>query len=292
MRVAAALALSAAGMSALAGAATAAVTVTDDLGQPVTLQQPAHRIVSLAPHATELLFAAGAGERLVGASNFSDYPAAAARLPSVGSYAAFDLERVLALKPDLVVAWHSGNKPAQLARLREHGIPVFESQPTDFDMIADSMQRLAQLAGDAERGRRAAEEFRARWQTLQQRYRGRSQVSVFYQIWSQPLMTLNGQHMVSSVLRLCGGSNIFGQLPQLAPTVSVEAVIAADPQVILGPSDGGDQPLERWRKYPRMQAVSRGQLYTVNADWLNRAGPRVLLAAEEVCAKLELARGR
>lgn len=291
MRAAAALALSVLGTPALAGAATAAITVTDDLGHPLTLQQPARRIVSLAPHVTELLFAAGAGERLVGASNFSDYPAAAVGLPSVGSYAAVDLERVLALKPDLVVAWHSGNKPAQLARLRDYGIPVFESQPADFGMIADSLDRLSQLAGSADQGRRAADDFRARWQALQQRYRGRSQVSVFYQIWSQPLMTLNGQHMVSAVLRLCGGNNIFGQLPQLAPTVGVEAVIAADPQVILSPGDARDQPLERWRQYPRMQAVSRGQLYTVNADWLNRAGPRVLLAAEEVCAKLDLARG-
>jgi iron complex transport system substrate-binding protein len=275
-----------------AGSATAAITVTDDLGQPVTLQQPARRIVSLAPHVTELLFAAGAGERVIGASNFSDYPAAAARVPSVGSYAALDLERVLALKPDLIVAWHSGNKPAQLARLRSYGIAVFESQPADFGMIADSLERLSQLAGTEDSGRRAADDFRARWHALQQRYSGRSEVSVFYQIWSQPLMTLNGQHMVSAVLRLCGGRNIFSQLPQLAPTISVEAVIAADPQVILTPGDARDQPLDRWRQYPRMQAVHRNQLYTVNADWLNRAGPRVLEAAGEVCARLDLARGK
>lgn len=289
--MAAALTLALAALCMTAGPAMAAITVTDDMGQVLTLQQPARRIVSLAPHVTELLFAAGAGERLVGASHFSDYPAAASQVPSVGSYAALDLERVLALKPDLIVAWHSGNKATQLARLRSAGIPVFESQPADFGMIADSLERLSQLAGTDDSGRRAANDFRARWQALQQRYQGRRQVSVFYQIWSQPLMTLNGQHMVSAVLRLCGGNNIFGQLPQLAPTVSVESVIAADPQVILTPSDARDQPLERWRQYARMRAVSTGQLYTVNADWLNRAGPRVLLAAEEVCAKLDLARG-
>ncbi|MBV8624454.1 MAG: ABC transporter substrate-binding protein, partial [Herbaspirillum sp.] len=126
--------------------------------------------------------------------------------------------------------------------------------------------------------------------SLQDQYRGRPEVSVFYQIWSQPLMTLNGRHMVSSVLRLCGGRNVFAELPQLAPTVSVEAVLAADPQVILTPGDAKDQPLERWRQFPRLRAVRDGQLYSVNADWLNRAGPRILDAAAEVCGRLDQAR--
>ncbi|MBP0596639.1 cobalamin-binding protein [Herbaspirillum sp. LeCh32-8] len=268
----------------------AVVTVKDDLGNEVALAQPARRIVSLAPHVTELLYAAGAGDRLVGASNFSDYPAAATRLPSVGSFAALDLERVLSLKPDLIVGWHSGNKPSQLARLREFGIPVYESQPADFGMIADALEKLAHLAGSDAAGQAAARDFRTRWQALQAQYRGRAEVSVFYQIWSQPLMTLNGQHMVSSVLTLCGGRNIFAGLPQLAPTVSVEAVLAADPQVILSPSDAKDQPLERWRQFPRLRAVRDAHLYTVNADWLNRAGPRILDATAQVCAKLEQAR--
>ncbi|MFJ3047086.1 cobalamin-binding protein [Herbaspirillum chlorophenolicum] len=273
-------------------AASAAITVKDDLGNEVTLAHPARRIVSLAPHVTELLYAAGAGDRLIGASNFSDFPAAAAKLPSVGSFAALDLERVLSLKPDLVVAWYSGNKPSQLARLREFGIPIYESQPADFGMIADSLEKLSRLAGSESIGNTAAKDFRARWQALQTQYRGRTEVSVFYQIWSQPPMTLNGRHMVSSVLKLCGGRNIFADLPQLAPTVSVEAVLAADPQVILTPGDAKDQPLERWRQFPRLRAVRDGHLYAVNADWLNRAGPRVLDATEQVCGLLDRARAQ
>ncbi len=273
-----------------AGAAHASITVQDDLGQNVTLPQPARRIVSLAPHVTELLYAAGAGEQIVGASNHSDYPPQAARLPKLGGYNALDLERIASLKPDLIVAWHSGNKPLQLARLRSLGIPVFESQPADFGMIASSLERLGQLAGTEAIAQGAATAFRARWQQLETQYRDRTPVSVFYQIWSQPLMTLNGQHMVSSVLRLCGGRNIFADLPQLAPTVSVEAVVAADPQVILTAGDARDQPLERWKAFSRLRAVRDGQLHTVNADWLNRAGPRVLEAAQEVCGKLDQAR--
>lgn len=278
--------------AACSSAALAAVTVRDDLGNEVTLAQPARRIVSLAPHITELLYAAGAGDRLVGASTHSDYPPPANSLPSVGSFAALDLERVLSLKPDLIVGWHSGNKPSQLARLREFGIPVYESQPADFGMIASALEKLSVLAGSEAIGNQAAADFRARWQTLRTQYQDRPQISVFYQIWSQPLMTLNGQHMVSSVLRLCGGRNIFAGLPQLAPTVSVEAVLAADPQVILTPSDARDQPLQRWRQFPRLRAVREEHLYTVNADWLNRAGPRVLDAADEVCKRLDEARGR
>lgn len=278
--------------AALSPAARAAVTVNDDLGNQVTLAQPARRIVSLAPHITELLYAAGAGDRMVGATSFSNYPAAARALPSVGGFAVLDLERVLALKPDLVVAWPSGNKPSQLARLREFGIPVYESQPANFGMIADGLEKLARLAGSEKTGHDAANDFRTRWQALQTRYRGRTEVSVFYQIWDQPLMTLNSRHMVSAVLKLCGGRNVFGGLPQLSPTVDIEAVIAADPQVILSPSDASGQPLDRWKQYGRMQAVRNKHLYTVNADWLNRAGPRILDAAEQVCGLLDGARAK
>jgi iron complex transport system substrate-binding protein len=271
-------------------AADAAITVQDDLGQSVALAQPAQRIVSLAPHVTELLYAAGAGARLVGVSNHSDYPPPAASLPTLGGYNALDMERILSLKPDLIVAWHSGNKPLQLARLRSFGIPVYESQPADFGMVASSLEKLGQLAGTDVAAQAAASAFRARWQQLAAQYQSLQPVSVFYQIWSQPLMTLNGQHMASAVLRLCGGRNIFADLPQLAPTISVEAVLAGDPQVILTPGDARDQPLDRWKQFPRLRAVRDGQLYTINADWMNRAGPRVLKAAEEVCGKLEQAR--
>lgn len=275
---------------AIPSVAAAAITVQDDVGNTVTLPQPARRIVSLAPHITELLYAAGAGDKIVGVSNFSDYPPAAKGIPSVGSFAALDLERVLTLKPDLIVAWRSGNKPSQVARLRAFNIPVYESQAGDFPAIAASLERLSALSGTYDIGKRAANDFRQRWQSLQSRYASRAQVSVFYQIWSQPLMTLNGQHMASAVLRLCGGKNVFADLPQLAPTISAEAVIAADPQVILTPGDAKDQPLEQWKQYPRLQAVRHQHLYTINADWMNRAGPRVLDAADEVCRRLDEAR--
>ena len=277
--------------SATASAA-ASITVKDDVGNDIRLEHPARRIVSLSPHTTELLYAAGAGAYVVGVSNYSDYPPAALQVTSVGRINALDIEKILTLKPDLVVAWHSGNAATQLEKLRTFGVPVFESQPADYATIATSLERLAVLSGTTSVGDKAASDLRARWQALVQTYRDRKQVSVFYQIWGQPLMTLNGKHMVSTVLRTCGGANIFADLPQLAPHVSLEAVIAADPDAILTPDDAKDRPLDDWRKFGKMKAVNDGALFTVHADWLNRPGPRILDATEEVCKMLDTVRAR
>jgi iron complex transport system substrate-binding protein len=265
------------------------ISVQDDTQQTVTLQQPAHRIISLAPDATELLFAAGAGDDVVGVSDYSDYPPAAAKLPSVGSSSALDIERIVTLKPDLVIAWSSGNSASQLARLRALGIPVFESEPRQLAAIGSSLQRLGQLAGVPDKGSAAAQAFNARLALLTATYQQRPPVRVFYQIWQKPLMTLNGKHMVSSVIRLCGGENVFGQLPQLAPTVSTEAVLSANPEVIFS-ADGGNAPDTGWRRFPKLAAVAGNNLFTLTPNWMSRPGPRILDGAAELCQKLDLAR--
>lgn len=270
----------------------AAVSVVDDGKRTVTLAEPARRIVSLAPHATELIYAAGAGAYLVGVSEYSNYPPEASRLPSVGGVSALDLERVITLKPDLVVVWGSGNSATQIARLRALGIPVFESEPRDFATIASSIERLAQLAGTDAVGRAAADGFRARLEKIRTTYQQRPPVSVFYQIWRSPLMTLNDAHMVSTAIRLCGGENLFGKLPQLAPTVSMEAVLKANPEAIIASSGAKDDAFSGWRRFPALTAVARGNLFMVDADVMNRASPRVLDGAEALCQHLESARSK
>ncbi|WP_050476981.1 cobalamin-binding protein [Herbaspirillum rhizosphaerae] len=279
-------------LCAATASAAAGIGVKDDLGNEVRLERPARRIISLSPHTTELLYAAGAGAYVIGVSNYSNYPPAAQQVASIGRIGAVDVEKILTLKPDLIVAWHSGNAATQLQKLRAFGIPVFESQPADYATIASSLERLAALSGTEREGNQAAADFRLRWQALSQTYRDRKPVSVFYQIWGQPLMTLNGKHMVSDVLRTCGGNNIFAGLPQLAPTVSIEAVIAADPDAILAPDDVKDHPLDNWRRFGKLKAVAADTLFTVNADWLNRPGPRILDATEEVCKILDTVRSR
>lgn len=277
----------------LVAATTAAaepITVTDDARHTVTLNAPAQRIISLAPHATELLFAAGAGSKVVGVSDYSDYPEAAKHIPAVGSSSALDLERIIASKPDLVVFWGSGNSQAQVAKLRTAGIAVFESEPRDFNDIATSLERLGTLAGTTSTARPAADAFRARLQQLQNQYAHRSPVKVFYQIWRSPLMTLNDQHLTSKVIQLCGGENVFGKLTQLAPTVNTEAVLQANPEAIVSGSGANDDALAEWRKFPQLLAVKNGNLLTLNSDTMTRGTPRILDGAEALCKQLDIAR--
>jgi len=266
-------------------------TVIDDEGNTVTLATPARRIVSLAPHVTELLYAAGAGAAVVGVSQYSDYPPAARKVASVGGASALDLEQIITLKPDLVVAWHSGSSAAQIAKLRTLAIPVFESEPRDFATVASSLERLAQLAGTETAGNAAAAAFRARLARLDAAYRSRPPVRVFYQVWRKPLMTLNDAHLVSAALRLCGGRNVFGALPQLAPTVSREAVLAQDPEVIFSAGGAADE-LADWRRFPQLSAVAHDNLFRLDADLLSRAGPRIVDGTEQICRQLELVRSR
>jgi iron complex transport system substrate-binding protein len=269
-----------------------AISVVDDAKRTVTLSAPARRIVSLAPHATELLFAAGAGAHIVGVAEFSDYPPEAKHIQSVGSGVSLDLERIIALKPDLVVGWNNGMAATQLARLEPLGIPIYKSEPYDFAAIAHSLERLARLTGTDAAGNAAAAAFRARLQRLRDTYQKRRTVRVFYQIWRSPLMTLNGAHLVSSALRLCGGENIFAGLPQLAPTVSIEAVLKADPEAIIASSGEQEDILAAWRRFPTLKAVARDNLMTIDGELVNRAGPRILDGTEALCQRLEAARGK
>ena len=274
------------------GAAGNPVRVVDDAGREVRLAAPAKRIVSLAPHLTELLFAADAGERLVGVSEHSSYPPEARRLPRVGGGAGLDLEAIIALQPDLVVAWQSGNSAGQLAQLERFGLVLFYSEPGQIDDVATTLERLGVLAGTATRGSEAAQAYRDGVARLAQRFSGPEPVSVFYQIWERPLMTISGAHMISAWLRLCGGANVFAGLPDLATTVSLEAVLAADPQVIIAgryPGKSGDWQ-RPWRAWPELRAVAGDHLYTVPAEMMERHTPRALVAAEELCEYIERAR--
>lgn len=270
--------------------AAAAVSAVDDAGNRITLSSPARRIISLAPHATELLFAAGAGPYVVGVSQYSDFPAQASRLPMVGGSNAFDIEKIVSLKPDLAVVWRSGNSAERVAKLRAVGITVFESEPRNFSDIASSIERLSRLSGTEQDGQSAADAFRKRLKKLERTYRHQPTVRVFYQIWSSPLMTLNGKHMVSEALRICGGENIFQALPSLAPTIGAEAVLQANPEAIIAASGGKNDGFALWRRFERLEAVRLGNLFIVDADWMNRAGPRILDGTELICSQLEQVR--
>ncbi len=270
------------------------IELIDDSGATVRLPAPARRIVSLAPNITELMFAAGGGSGLVGSVEFSDYPAAARQLPHIGSYARLDMETIVALKPDLIIAWQSGNPGAQIEQLRRLGLPVFLAEPKRIGDVARNLEQFGILSGSEAAGRAAATEFRSRVARLAGSYSGRPTVRVFYQIWDQPPITINGQQMISDVLHLCGGENIFASLPTLAPTVSVEAVLAADPEAIVASGADASRPawLDAWKHWPRLTAAARDNLYYVDPDLMQRQTPRVLDGAAQVCAHLESARNK
>ena len=279
---------------ALAAApAAAAISVVDDSGARVTLRQPATRVISLAPHITELLFAAGGGARVVGAINFSDYPEAAKAIPVIGTSSQLDLERVLALKPDLLVVWQSGNTARQIEQLRQTGVPVFYSEPTRLEHVATTLTRFGQLLGSEPAAQEAAQNFRSKIGALEARYARRAPVRLFYQIWDKPLYTLNNSQIASDAIRLCGGVNIFGHLQVKAPVVSTEAVLEQNPEAIIG-SMRDDSPaagLHLWKPFKGMLAVRRGNLFSP-PESLTRAGPRMVAGVTDLCEKLELARQR
>jgi len=269
-----------------------ALQVIDDIGKKISLDKPAQRIVSLAPHVTELLFAAGAGDAVVGVVSYSDYPPEAGQRPQVGDAQNLDVESIVTLQPDLVVAWQSGNPTPQLEQLIRFGIPVFYSEPRRLEDIATNLERLGHLAGRDESALAAAEKFRAGTRRLLERYSRAAQVRVFYEIWHRPLMTIGGKHLISQLISVCGGQNIFADLDALAAAVDREAVLTANPEVIIASGISKQRPpwLDQWLDWPQLYAVKRKQLYFIPPDLIQRYTPRLLKGAQRLCGQLQQAR--
>jgi len=275
----------------LALPALAQIEVVDDGGHRVRLEAPAQRILSLAPHVTENLFSIGAGGRIVGTVSYSDYPPEALAIPRIGNYERLSLEQALSLAPDLVIAWPPGNDPAQLERLRALGIPVVESDPNSFQELAAHLRLLGRLTGRDAAAERIASGLERRIEALAARYRDAAPVRVFYQLWHDPLMTINGSQFVDRMLTLCGGRNPFADRLEVAPRLGVEAVLAASPEVILATTEEAPADWkERWRRWPELPAVRRDLFYQLEADWVHRATLRAADGAEQLCGYLDDAR--
>jgi len=265
--------------------AARAVSVVDDLGRTVELPTAAQRIVSLAPHITEDLFVVGAEAKIVGTSDYSDYPFAAREIRRVGGATTLDVEAILALRPDLVIAWASGGNRQAVEHLRELGLRVFISEPRTLEDIGSTLERFAQLTGSPSD---APQRYRRQLEKFYLRNRDARKQRFFYQLWDEPLLTVNGRHIISYALSACGLSNVFASLPILAPTVAREAVIAVDPDLVVVSAGEGrhEDWIARWREWPAMRAVSERHIYTVPADSFGRSTPRFLDAVEDLCAEL------
>ena len=270
----------------------AAITVIDDIGRTVRLERPATRIVSLAPHITENLFAAGIGHRVIGAVNYSDYPDEARRIPAVGGYDNFDIELVLALQPDLVVAWKEGNQYQQVERLMKLGLTVFVNEPNRLEDVAADIIRFGILGGREDEARAVAQNYIAGLSGLRNRYSGLEKVTVFYQVWPNPLITVTDRQIIGNVIRLCGGSNIFAELNSPTPQVGKEAVLTENPDTIIASGMNEARPdwLDEWRQWSFLKATQYDNLFFINPDIIQRHTTRILMGSRQLCEILEQAR--
>jgi len=262
-------------------------------GSDLKLEAPAKRLVTLSPHLAELVFAAGAGAHLMATVEYSEYPAAVSKIPRVGDAFRIDVERIISLKPDLVMAWDSGNPRQAIDQLRTLGVPVWSIEIRDPMEIAGVIEDIGAAAETADIADPAAYSFRHRLSQLSIDYAARETLDYFYQIASRPLFTINGEHLISRGLSLCGGRNIFAEQPGLAFQVSYESVIVADPDALLAPvleSETG--PLDAWLEWPGMRAVQEKALFLLPADKISRATPRLLEALELACSLLDGLRTR
>jgi len=268
------------------------LTVEDDRGVMVTLKAPAGRVVSLAPFLAELVFAVGRGDRLVAVSEYSDYPPVARDLPRIGDAFSVNLEAVLALRPDLVLAWQSGNDPRVGDRFEAMGIPVFVLEPREIDDVPSALRRVGRLLGAGRVAEDRARAFSEAIEAVRSEYSGRKTVRVFYQVARNPLVTLNGSHMFTAVLDICGGTNVFGELGPVAPTVNREQVLARDPEAILISSTirNASELIDYWSRYPSLTATRLDNLFLVDSDLINRQTPRLIEGALQICGHLERAR--
>ena len=276
----------------------APIVAVDDAGRELRLERPPARIVTLAPSLTELVFAAGGGAAIVAVDSSSDFPAAARAIPRIGDVTRIDVERLLALKPDLVVVWRHGNTTRELDQLEAAGLPPVPARAA----AARRGRRRDRAARPAARHRgdgptRPPRRCAQRLAALRQRHASDPPVRVFYQVWSSPLMTISRKQIVSEVIELCGGRNVFAGLAPLVPQVAIESVLAADPEAIFTADERGSTALLRrdvdapafaaWRRHPRLAALRGRWLYVLNGDAISRQGPRIVEGATAVCGALD-----
>jgi len=250
------------------------------------------RIVSLAPNLTELAFAAGAGSRVVGTVEFSDEPEAAKKIPRVGDAFRVDIERILAMKPTLVLAWTTGTPRPTIDRLRALGLNVREFATQRVADVPRVVRELGTLTMTQAIANDAATRFEQAMAALHMRYSKRPSIGVFLQVNTRPLYTVNSRQIMSELVTLCGGHNVFADLNQLAPQISFESVIARDPQVVISTDHAQIDAFTEWRKWPQVRAVRSGNLYSLPANDLTRATTRLPQGAKALCEVLETARAR
>jgi iron complex transport system substrate-binding protein len=266
----------------VAAAAPARRSVPDDTGASVEVPSVNCRIVSLAPGTTAMLFAAGAGPCMVATIAHSAEPAEAASVPVIGDAETLDFEQLLALRPTVVVVAVDVVQRMRIDRIRALGIPVYQVHVTSLAQMPQSLRRLGALTGTEAVADRRAAAFDRELQSIAARYHGREPLRVLYQIWDRPIYTIGGRHVISDALRLCGASNIFGDLETAAPAVTREAA----------PPQAAAEWIADWGRYPTLSAVRDGHVVAYADERMDRMGPSVIEATASLCELIDRARTR
>jgi iron complex transport system substrate-binding protein len=268
------------------------IELIDDIGRIVKLREPAQRIISLAPHITENLFAAGAGDRIIGAVSYSDYPEQAKTIPVIGTYNNLNTELIIASSPDLVIAWKEGNQKQQVENLIKLGLNVYIDAPDNLEDIAKSIHHFGILAGKETSAIQSSNNFKYKLEQLRDKYSKRKKISVFYQTWQSPLLTVNKEQFIGRIINLCGGNNIFADLNILTAQVSVESVLLRNPRVIItsGMDESRPEWLDDWKKWTFLDAVTLDGLFFVPPEIIQRNTPRLLDGAQLICEFLQKVR--
>ncbi len=272
----------------------AAYTVTDFEGKKISLNQPAEKIVALAPHIVENVFSAGAGDKLVGVVDYSNFPQQALSLPIVGGYEKANHEKIIELDPDLIIAWQSGNSQASINRLLDLGYPIYIDQPDTLRDVAKSIRDIGILTGTHIIAEEVATNYIEELDRVQSHNADKTKISSFYQVWNQPLQTINGKHIISDAIEICGGTNIYAQEFAVAPIINIESVLERNPQVIIASGMSNKRPewLNDWLAWDSLQAVRHGNLFFVEPDHIQRHTVRLLHGIERICQQLDTARER
>ena len=267
------------------------IQVMDGDGYPVVLKQPAQRIITLSPHTTELVYAIGAGNQIIATTRFSDYPVEAQNLPTVGDVQQLDVEKIISHHPDLIVLWPSGSASRQVDELVKTGIPIYRTHPRKLADIPMDMEKLGQLTGHKKEGEENARQWRNQLEQIRHQYSANKKIKVFYQVYDQPLYTIGGTQIIDEAIIVCGGENIFNDIRALAPILSVETVLARNPDAIISTGGmGGENGLGLWKRFPMLNATKTDSLYFLESDLISRPGPRMVQGIQLLCKNIEDAR--
>lgn len=252
----------------------------------------AQKIIALSPHAVEMLFAIGAGDRIIATIEHADYPQQALNIPRIGNHTGIQIEKLVELQPDLVVGWKSGNKQTDLHKIKSLGFNIYFTYPQSLKHLQQDLLKLGEFTGLKKNAEQVAKEVKQAYLTIKQKYANKKPVKVFYQLWHKPLRTISSGSWIDSMIKDCQGSNLFSETKNAYPVIAIEDVLVKDPQVIIVPEHPEivDDKKNIWRQWKTIQAVKNEKILSVDGDLLHRFGPRIAQGLAQLCEAIDKAR--